>query len=443
MTTRKIILLGVVILAVVLMVARLGCGGDGEGTPTPTPTASYAEPTPTSTGEALFSDDFSDPRSGWETGDYEGGWADYEGGWLHIEDYTLDESCTYSDLYRYYSDVAVEVETKLVAGTDDNWHTIYCRCVDDNNYYDFGISADGYYEILLWSGGEQIDLTGEPTLSSHIRQGWDVTNVMRAECDGNTLRLYANGHLLAEVTDDTFSRGFIGLGVTSLAGSYSEVAFDNIVVTGISAAVVTATPEVTPAPTLPPTVEPTSTGGVLFSDDFSNPSSGWETGDYEGGWAEYQMGALHIEDSTYDDACTYSDLYRYYSDLAIEVETWLVAGTDDNWQQVFCRCVDDDNYYNFGISADGYYAISVWKNGVRSALSGSPTLSSYINEGWDEVNLMRVECEGNTLRLYANGHLLSEVTDSTFSNGYVGLGVTSLAGSYSEVAFDNFVITAP
>ncbi len=56
---------------------------------------------------------------------------------------------------------------------------------------------------------------------------------------------------------------------------------------------------------------------------------------------------------------------------------------------------------------------------------------------------MRVECEGNTLRLYANGHLLSEVTDSTFSNGYVGLGVTSLAGSYSEAAFDNFVITAP
>jgi len=84
MTTRKIILLGVVILAVVLMVARLGCGGGGEGTPTPTPTASYAEPTPTSTGGVLFSDDFSNPSSGWETGDYEGGWADYEGGWLHI-----------------------------------------------------------------------------------------------------------------------------------------------------------------------------------------------------------------------------------------------------------------------------------------------------------------------------------------------------------------------
>lgn len=192
-----------------------------------------------------------------------------------------------------------------------------------------------------------------------------------------------------------------------------------------------------------PTPTPTSTGGVLFSDDFSNPSSGWETGDYDDGWVEYQIGALHIEDSTYDDACTYSDLSLYYSDLAIEVETWLVAGTDDNWHQVFCRCVDDDNYYNFGISADGYYAISLWQNGVRSALSGSPTLSSYINEGWDVVNLMRVECEGNTLRLYANGHLLSEVTDSTFSNGYVGLGVTSLAGSYSEAAFDNFVITVP
>ncbi len=429
MINRKVILMGAVILAVALLVATLGCAGDGEETTTPT-----------SNGEVLFSDGFSNARSGWETGDWEVGWADYQDGWFHMKDYT-DDSCTWSDLYRYYSDLAIEVETKLVAGTDDNWQQIFCRSVDDNNYYDFGISADGYYAISLWRDGGLSDLSGDPAQSSHIKQGRDVTNVMRVECVGDTLRLYANGHLLSEVTDDTFSRGYIGLGVTSLAGSYSEAAFDNIVVTSISGQVVAETPEVTP--TLPPTPEPTSTGGVLFSDDFSNPSSGWETGDYSGGWVEYQTGALHIEDSTYDDGCSYSDLYRYYSDLVIEVETWLVAGTDDNWQQVFCRCVDDSNYYNFGISADGYYAISVWKNGVRTGLSGSPTWSSHINEGWDEVNLMRVECEGDTLRLYANGHLLSEVTDSSFSSGYVGLGVTSLAGSSSEAAFDNFVIMAP
>ena len=48
MTTRKVILLGVVILAVVLLVARLGCGGEKEASPTPIPTQTLTStPTPT------------------------------------------------------------------------------------------------------------------------------------------------------------------------------------------------------------------------------------------------------------------------------------------------------------------------------------------------------------------------------------------------------------
>jgi len=71
----------------------------------------------------------------------------------------------------------------------------------------------------------------EATQSIHVNQGQDVTNLMRVECVGSTLRLSVNGHLLAEATDNKLTEGDIGLGSILWGGTFAEVAFDNIVVT--------------------------------------------------------------------------------------------------------------------------------------------------------------------------------------------------------------------
>ena len=183
--------------------------------------------------DVLFSDDFNDPSSGWEVGDWGIGWADYQEGCFHIEDYESIDSCTWSNLYLDFSDFVLEVETRLVAGTENNWQTVYCRCVDDINSYDFSISADGYYQILLWRDGESTSLTGEPRRTNLIKQGQGVTNLIRVECDGSKLSMYVNGCFLVETTDDTFSSGYVGLGVASFEDVSSEVAFDNLVITAL------------------------------------------------------------------------------------------------------------------------------------------------------------------------------------------------------------------
>ncbi|GAI19215.1 unnamed protein product, partial [marine sediment metagenome] len=135
-----------------------------------------------------------------------------------------------SMLNRYFSDFVLEVDTKLVDGTDDNWHGVVCRFQDIGNYYAFGISADGYYQIARFVDGQQLVI--EPiSYSTHINQGWDVTNFIHIKCVGNRLSLAVNGHTLANVTDNSFSGGEIGFLATSLAGSFSEIAFDNLVVT--------------------------------------------------------------------------------------------------------------------------------------------------------------------------------------------------------------------
>jgi len=374
------------------------------------------------TPEVLFSDDFSDESSGWVTYDEYDGRVIYQNGYLCIKDYTTHEGTMYSESQRYLTDFILEVETWLVSGTDTNWHGVSCRYKDDDNYYGFAIGADGYYTILKWVNGDETVFIA-PTYSSYINQGVGAVNLIHIECIGSNLGLSVNGHLLWEGTDTSLTGGDITLAANSQAGTFTEVAFDNIVVSEPSVTIPTA-------------------HGVLFSDDFSDESSGWVTFDDADGRVAYVNECFYIKDYTYPEAANYGNCQRYFTDFVLEVETWLVGGTDNNWHSAICRLQDNDNYYDFGISADGYYDILKFDNENRISLV-PPTYTSYINQGVDAVNIIYIECIGNTLSLSVNEHELANVTDNTFSGGDIALAANAIDGTFTEVAFDNIVISEP
>jgi len=184
--------------------------------------------------------------------------------------------------------------------------------------------------------------------------------------------------------------------------------------------------------------------GVLFSDDFSDEGSGWVTYDEYDGQVAYLNGCLYVKDYTDPEWCIVSSpqSFQYFTDFILEVETWLVGGTDNNWHMVLCRMQDADNYYAFVISADGYYMMNKSVNGNIIILV-SPTHSTYINQGVDGINLIHIECIGSSLSLSVNEHLLCEGTDATFSGGPFGLGAHAQAFTFTEVAFDNIVLSEP
>ncbi len=181
---------------------------------------------------------------------------------------------------------------------------------------------------------------------------------------------------------------------------------------------------------------------VLFSDDFSDENSGWVTYDDDDGRIIYSDGCLYVKDYTTPEGSVYSECKRYFTDFILEVETWLVDGTDDNWHTVFCRWNGEDDCYGFGISADGYYEIGRFVDAKMTSLVG-PAYSSYIHKGQEMINLIHIECIGSTLTLSVNGHVLATVTDTTFSGGDIALAATALAGTFTEVAFDNIVVAKP
>jgi len=181
---------------------------------------------------------------------------------------------------------------------------------------------------------------------------------------------------------------------------------------------------------------------VLFSDDFSDEQSGWTTYDDYDGEVTYKNGYFSIRDYADPEPAVYTRAQQHFTDFVLEVDTWLVNGTDDNWHVVAFRMQNESSYYDFRISADGYYAAAKFVDGEPVALLETDE-SIYINTGVDAVNTIRIECIGNVLGFAVNGHVLGQITDSTFSGGDVSLAAFALSGTFTEVGFDNLVITEP
>jgi len=215
---KKLVLI-LIMLAVLCISPSCSSDGNGEGETEP---------------EVLLSDDFSDSTSGWEEYDLGvEGTAAYDGGQLKLKNYASDELSTSSLLLQSFSDFELEVDTKLVSGTDDNWHQIAFRADDEGNGYDFGVSADGYFYVAKWVNEEAVIIKAI-TASGHINTGQGETNTMGVRCEGNVIKVSVNGHLLTSVTDSTYTSGYLGLSCScGEGGTFSEIVFDNLEVKSV------------------------------------------------------------------------------------------------------------------------------------------------------------------------------------------------------------------
>jgi hypothetical protein len=123
------------------------------------------------------------------------------------------------------------VEATKLGGPDDNDFGLICRYIDEETFYGFLISSDGYYGITKRNKSDHQVINAETMQFSDVIKRGDATNKIRAECIGNRLLLWANGEKLAEVIDDDYSAGDVGL----LAGSFDKIGvdilFDNFVMT--------------------------------------------------------------------------------------------------------------------------------------------------------------------------------------------------------------------
>jgi hypothetical protein len=192
-------------------------------------------PDPCDQGGALLLDEFD--------GDQDCGWVEYErtGARVTITDDVLRLTTSqagqiwWTNAGRNLDNVIITAVARQTGGPDDNAYGVICRYQNQDNFYVFLISGDGYYAIGKYqSGNSQIEYLsgdGQYVPSEFVRLG-EAENEIQASCVANQLSLTVNGQLLETVTDPTFVTGDIGLAASTFQPGTTTIEFDRILVVG-------------------------------------------------------------------------------------------------------------------------------------------------------------------------------------------------------------------
>jgi len=183
-------------------------------------------------------------------------------------------------------------------------------------------------------------------------------------------------------------------------------------------------------------------GDKLFWDDFSDQSGNWPQESDSNGSMGYINSAYHISvKSTGYELWSFSG--HAYVDARVEADATRLAGPVQNLFGLICRARDNDNYYFFVISSDGYYAIGKIKANQltligQKMMSYSPDILT-----GNGPNHLRFDCVGQTLTGYVNGQAVAITNDADFPDGDAGLLAGSIDTAGVDISFDNFVVIKP
>lgn len=198
----------------------VGPEGATEAAPTEPPPAT--EPAPIAAAPASFSDDFSDPGTGWEVFANDAASAGYEDGEFVIR---IRDSAFYAtaDSGRRVDGAVVRVTARNPARTTNAGIGIICGYRGADNYVVLALGTDGSAAILRRQGGELRVLTGggEWVRSPRVTAGAERYELL-ADCRGDRLRLSVDGARVVSAPGRS-PAGRVGL----FAAGPAEIRFDD------------------------------------------------------------------------------------------------------------------------------------------------------------------------------------------------------------------------
>ena len=177
-----------------------------------------------------------------------------------------------------------------------------------------------------------------------------------------------------------------------------------------------------------------------YTDDFSNPNSGWKTVNDPAIKINYQDGALHFNIPELDTLAWSVPKEKRFGDFVLDVDATQVEGPNDNSYGVIFRYVDDRNFYRLDISGDGYFAVFKYKDGKWTKLQDY-TETPAVKQGV-ATNHLQVIAKGNQFTFNVNDQPVKTFSDSDFPNGNVGVTAGTLFDNADvHIAFDNLRVS--
>jgi len=200
------------------------------------------------------------------------------------------------------------------------------------------------------------------------------------------------------------------------------------------------TPTIAPTDTLFPTPAPFP--NVLFRDNFTSTSSGWDQEHDTDYVLEYKNGAYHavVNAKGGGQSVWHGDSY---TNVSVEVDAAFNAGPDDAMIGVSCRYTNNVGGYGFEFAKNGTYGIYIYQQGYVDSLDENTLDPNTIHP--TGPNHIEGICNGSTLTLMLNGVALMQVDDTTYTSGGAGLIIrTGDSGAPGvDANFNQFLVKGP
>ncbi|MDH5506300.1 MAG: hypothetical protein OEZ02_03690 [Anaerolineae bacterium] len=254
------------------------------------------------------------------------------------------------------------------------------------------------------------------------------------------------------------------LSVWGCGPSTEELAMTSLVETQAAASpTYTSTPAPTATPTLTATPQPTATrkptststplspGDIIFFTSFGSTAQ-WTMLIF--GSAETIASGLFSDPSKrWVDGAFYLDVdtpntskYLMYqgdlgsNDIRLDAVVETVAGPNHNNINLICRS-RFTSWYEFSMNSGGSWKIWKYDRGDGYTVLAGGT-SRAINTQLAK-NEMTVICKGAVLSLFFNGKEAGTVSDYTFAEGSIGIGVSTFDIGGARVKFEKLTVSVP
>jgi hypothetical protein len=130
-----------------------------------------------------------------------------------------------------FADFILEIEATQLAGGQESSFGVFFRMQSAQEFYRFDITGNGRYTIERHNAnGTWSRFVEDWPTSTAIKQGYNVTNLLRIYAEGPAIAVYANGELLHQFNDSAYTEGDIALTGGTFGQPGLSVSFDNLVV---------------------------------------------------------------------------------------------------------------------------------------------------------------------------------------------------------------------
>ena len=369
--------------------------------------------------DLLVEDDFSNPESGWETWD-DGSvlYGYHPPDYYHVQA-SSTETLSTAFFGGNFDDVTMESLVFVDATDTENGAFRYGLVLrrSGDNFYAFTIAPRANEWTVLKHTENGLTVLDQGTVET--LQGLTGKDSLRVDASGSDFAFSINGRLVSQLSDTDLPQGDIGFMVQTFDESRAHIHYDRLTLREV-------------------VYQPSST--VIFTDDFTDPESGWPSVSEDAVLSGYHPPDYYHVQSSEPNHRSLAFFGGNLADFTMEADIF-VDNTDTDEGDFLYGLVarrQGDDYYAFLLSPQS----GEWQV-VKQSSAGSELLATGNEpsvQGLSTINRLRVDAAGNNLIFHANGRPLVVIDDNSYAEGEIGFIVETLDQPLAHIHYDTFTL---